>query len=168
MVGDISRLPASITSHGGLAETIIMLLTDALLLDYKRCRRRAFLDIHGDSTEQDPPSDFRLKLQQKSRDHKQQILATVPHHSPRYPKTDWESAAQATLKLMQQGTEYISGGVLLMPTGDGVTLLCFPDLLVKQPGASNFGDWIYVPTPLNSANDPSQSIKSLLLFVLSC
>ena len=106
-----------------------MLLTDAILLDYKRCRRRAFLDIYGDPTEQNPPSDFLLKLQQKSRDHKQQILATVPHHSPHYPRTDWHAAAQATLKLMEQGTEYISGGVLLMPTGDGVTLLCFPDLL---------------------------------------
>ncbi|EGJ35740.1 MAG: TM0106 family RecB-like putative nuclease [Moorea sp. SIO1G6] len=141
-----------------------MLLTDALLLDYKRCRRRAFLDIYGDPTEQDLPSDFLLKLQQKSRDHKQQILATVPHHSPRYPRTDWHAAAQATLKLMQQGTEYISGGVLLMPTGDGVTLLCFPDLLVKQPGRSNFGDWIYVPTTIKLSKRPKPEYKILTAF----
>jgi predicted RecB family nuclease len=64
---------------------------------------------------------------------------------------------------MQQGTERISQAVLLMQTAQGVTLLSRPDLLVKQPGQSNFGDWMYVPTNIKLGSVPSQSIKLLQL-----
>ena len=123
-----------------------MLITDDLLLYYKRCRRRAFLDVYGDRVQQDPEQDFLLKLRQDSLAYRQAILDVAPHQSPNYPRRDWATGAKATLELMQQGVEQISQGILLMQTAQGVTLLSRPDLLVKQPGLSNFGDWIYVPT----------------------
>ncbi len=143
-------------------ETI--LLTDELLLYYKRCRRRAFLDIYGDPTQKDPEQDFLLKLRQDSRAHQQSVLALAPHQSPYYPRQDWEAGAKATLELMQQGTERISQGVLVMETAQGVTLLSRPDLLVKQPGQSIFGDWMYIPANIKLGRRPKPEYQIVTAF----
>lgn len=128
-----------------------MLLTAQLLLQYQRCNRRAFLDVHGDRNFVEPPSDFHLKLLQDRLTLQQTVLSEQTYHQPEYPKGNWEAAAQATLALMQQGVEQIHKGVLLTNMENGsncpspITLLSSPDLLVKQPGKSCFGDWHYVP-----------------------
>ena len=141
-----------------------MLLTDELLLYYKRCRRRAFLDIYGDPTQQDQEQDFLLKLRQDSFAHQQAVLASLTHQSPQYPRRDWEAGAKATLELMQQGIERISHAVLLMETAQGVTLMSRPDLLVKQPGQSNFGDWMYVPTNIKLGRRPKPEYQIVAAF----
>lgn len=141
-----------------------MLLTDELLLYYKRCQRRAFLDIYGDPTQKDQEQDFLRKLRRDSRAHQQTVLATAIHHSPQYPRGDWQAGAKATLKLMQQGTERISQAVLLTQTAQGVTLLSFPDLLVKQPGLSVFGDWIYAPSIIKLGRRPKPEYQIVAAF----
>lgn len=122
-----------------------MLLTAELLLYYQRCARRAFLDVYGDSRTKEPQSDFLLKLHQDSRAHRESILASQPYHQPDYNRGNWMAGMQATTDLMRQGVECISQGVLVSEWTEGVTLLSFPDLLIKQPGNSDFGDWLYVP-----------------------
>ena len=141
-----------------------MLVTDDLLLYYKRCRRRAFLDIYGDFSQQDKEQDFILKLRQDSFAHRQAVLAIAPHISPKYSHRDWEAGAEATLELMQQGVERISQAVLLMQTADGITLLSRPDLLVKQPGESIFGDWMYVPTSIKLGRRPKPEYQIVAAF----
>ncbi|NEP10961.1 MAG: TM0106 family RecB-like putative nuclease [Symploca sp. SIO2C1] len=141
-----------------------MVLTDELLLDYKRCRRRAFLEIYGDICEQEQPQDFLLKLQQESLAHKQAVLEITPHQQANYPFGNWEAGAKATWKLMQQGTERISQGVLLTKTVEGLTLVSFPDLLVKQPGKSIFGDWFYVSTTIKLGKRPKPEYKIVAAF----
>ena len=141
-----------------------MLLTEDLLLDYKRCRRRAFLEVYGDPTEKDPKSDFLLKLQEDSRLHRQAVFAHFAYERPKYPWRDWQAASQATLELMQRGAESIKDAVLLMPTSQGVTLLTRPDLLVKQPGQSIFGDWVYSPTIIKLGRRPKAEYKILAAF----
>ena len=141
-----------------------MMLTDELLLYYKRCRRRAFLDVYGDSSLQDQEQDFLLKLRQDSRAHQQAVLAIAPYQTPRYPRQNWEAGAKATLELMQQGVERISQGILLMQTEQGVTLLSRPDLLIKQPGESSFGDWTYVPTHIKLGRRPKSEYQIVAAF----
>jgi uncharacterized protein len=141
-----------------------MLVTDDLLLYYKRCRRRAFLDVYGDPAQQDPEQDFLLKLRQDSFAYRQAILDVAPHQSPKYPRGDWQAGAKATLDLMQQGVEQISQGILLMQPAQGVTLLSRVDLLVKQPGQSNFGDWIYVPTLIKLGKRPKPEYQIVAAF----
>ncbi|MFB2924003.1 MULTISPECIES: TM0106 family RecB-like putative nuclease [Aerosakkonema] len=144
-----------------------MLVTAELLLHYQRCHRRAFLDVWGDPSQVEPPSDFYLKLIQDRFAHQKNVLADLVYHQPVYPKGDWEAGTQATLALMQQGVDRIRKGVLIA-TLDGtmggvgewesgenfpsnnipespLTLLSRPDLFIKQPGQSRFGDWHYVP-----------------------
>ena len=146
------------------SELETMRVTDDLLLYYKRCRRRAFLDVYGDSTQQDPEQDFLLKLRQDGFAYRQVIVEVAPYQSPNYPRGDWAAGAKATLELMQQGVERISQAVLLMQTEPGVTLLSRPDLLVKQPGQSNFGDWMYSPTLIKLGKRPKPEYQIVAAF----
>ena len=89
-----------------------MLITDKLLLSYQRCNLRAFLDTLGDGKQQDPPSDFLLKLMRDSSTYQQQTLESETYQQPYYPRGDWAAGAAATLSLMQQGVDRIYRGVL--------------------------------------------------------
>jgi predicted RecB family nuclease len=128
-------------------------LTDELLFNYQRCHRRAFLDVYGDYTHRDPPSDYLLKLRQDSYNHQITVLGDQNVHRPSYPSRDWEAGFAATLALMQQGVDRISRGVLLVED-DGVTLVSCPDVLVKEQGHSIFGDWRYVPMEIKLGKRP--------------
>ncbi len=190
-----------------------MLLTDELLLHYKRCQRRAFLDLYGDRQQQNPSPDFLLKLRQDSLTHKKEVLGTLEKRSPApqtpesllpslssppitmtsvekldlslskigalssflkmstakinspdYPREDWEAGAKATIKLMEQGRDCIAQPVLLVHNDEGVTLLSSPDLLIKQPGHSKFGDWMYIPLDIKFGRRPKADYQIISAF----
>lgn len=157
-----------------------MLINAELLLQYQRCKRRPFLDIHGDYSQRDVPNELLLKLQQDKSAYRRGILAHFTYHKPDYPHGNWEKAHAATLELMQRGVEYIHQGVLLVnynelaesaseniplsPHYEGYTLLSRPDLLVKQPGQSRFGDWIYVPANMEMGKRPKQEYQVTIAF----
>ncbi|HEY9872217.1 MAG TPA: TM0106 family RecB-like putative nuclease [Candidatus Obscuribacterales bacterium] len=148
-----------------------MLLTAERLLHYQRCHRRTFLDVYGDRSQKDPYTDFQLKLRQQRLAHQQLILeeqirqGATPPHQPNYPPGDWQAGALATTALMQQGVERIYQGVLMecaAPNSkslDEFTLVSHPDLLVKQPGKSYFGDWIYAPIDIHLGKRPKQEYQ---------
>ncbi|PPS44123.1 TM0106 family RecB-like putative nuclease [Chroococcidiopsis sp. TS-821] len=131
-----------------------MLMTAELLLQYQRCQRRAFLDTHGDRSQRDSPSEFLLRLQQDKIIHQQNALAQQNHQQPNYHQGNWEAGAIATLELMQQGVERISQGILLTTYQEKYTLISRPDLLIKQPGNSLFGDWVYIPAQIELGKRP--------------
>jgi predicted RecB family nuclease len=140
-----------------------MFITADLLLNYQRCSRRAFLDSYGDLNQKDPPNDYLLKLIQDSRANHQQILEQETYRKPNYPGGNWVRGAEETLSLMQQGVEQIYQGVLLAEE-QGVQLVSVPDLLVKQPGDSVFGDWIYVPTDIKLSKRPKQEYQIIAAY----
>jgi uncharacterized protein len=140
-----------------------MFITADLLLNYQRCSRRAFLDSYGDLNQKDPPNDYLLKLIQDSRANQQQILEQEIYQRPSYPSGNWVKGAEETLSLMQQGVEQIYQGVLLAEE-QGVELVSVPDLLVKQPGDSVFGDWIYVPTDIKLSKRPKQEYQIIAAY----
>lgn len=140
-----------------------MFITADLLLNYQRCSRRAFLDRYGDAEQKDPPNDYLLKLIQDSAENRRQVLATQEHRQPAYKSGDWSKGAEETLKLMRAGVERIYQPVLLAEEGD-VTLVANPDLLVKQPGRSIFGDWIYVPTEIKLSKRPKQEYQIIVAY----
>ena len=123
-----------------------MLLTAELLLNYQRCNRRAFLDVYGDQAVRDEISDYVIKLIQDSADNQRAVLKElgIPYQKPNYPRHNWDAGCIATVALMEQGVDCIYQGVLLTEE-NGVTLVSKPDLLIKQPGLSRFGDWLYAP-----------------------
>lgn len=140
-----------------------MLITAQLLLNFQRCARRAFLEVYGDPEQKIPPSDFLLKLAQDSQAHQQMVLDEQDWVQPIYPKGDWKAGAQATLELMQQGVEQIYQGVLLVEEA-GDVMVSTPDLLTRQSGLSDFGDWLYVPTEIKLSKRPKLEYQIILSF----
>lgn len=141
-----------------------MLLTAQLLLNYQRCARRAYLDVYGEPSQQEPPSDFLLKLIQDSQAHQQSVLADQSWVRPNYPPGDWAAAAQATIDLMEQGVEQIHQGILITEDLSGLTLLSSPTLLTRQPGHSLWGDWLYVPTDIKLSKRPKLEYQIVVAF----
>ncbi|MDZ8257890.1 TM0106 family RecB-like putative nuclease [Nostoc sp. ChiQUE01b] len=141
-----------------------MLINAELLLQYQRCKRRPFLDIHGDKSQRDAPNELLQKLQQDKIAHQLSAIAQMTYHQPDYPYGNWEKGEKATLELMQRGVEYIYKGVLLANYSEADTLLSRPDLLVKQPGQSHFGDWIYVPASIELGKRPKQEYQVVAAF----
>jgi predicted RecB family nuclease len=129
-------------------------LTDEILFNYQRCQRRAFLDLFGKVEQRDAPSDYLLKLRQDSQAHQLAVIQSQPVYQPHYPRRNWQAGAEATLALMQQGVERITNGVLHFTRADGVNLVSRPNLLVKHPGESLFGDWLYSPTEIKLGKRP--------------
>ncbi len=141
-----------------------MLINAELLLQYQRCKRRPFLDTHGDKSQRDAANELLFKVQQDRIAHHLNVVENLAYDQPQYPSGDWKTAAAATLELMQQGVEYIHKGVLFAPYSDAYTLLSRPDLLVKQPGKSDFGDWMYVPVNIELSKRPKQEYQVILAF----
>ncbi|MEB3289755.1 MAG: TM0106 family RecB-like putative nuclease [Leptolyngbya sp.] len=173
-VGGCSESPLRFPSEAisGHSPSYIRWFTDDLLFHYQRCHRRAFLDVYGDPNQQDPPSDYFLKLRQDSADHRSTILQTFqPLQRPQFSPGDWAAGAKATLDLMAQGVEAIHQAVLVMPSpAEGVQLVSQPDLLVKQPGWSCWGNWVYAPIDIKLGKKPKldyQVVAAYHAYVLS-
>jgi predicted RecB family nuclease len=141
-----------------------MLINAELLLQYQRCKRRPFLDIHGDKSQRDAPNELLQKLQQDKIAHQLSNLAQLTYQQPDYSYGNWEKGEKTTLELMQRGVEYIHKGLLLANYSQRYTLLSRPDLLVKQPGQSNFGDWMYVPASIELGKRPKQEYQVVAAF----
>lgn len=129
-----------------------MLITDILLLDYKRCQRRAFLNIYGNSQAREPARDFLLKLRQENQRHIQRVLRELypTYQIPAPPSLPWQERVRATLNLMRQGVDCIYQGVLSYSrpkTGSRapLTLVSFPHLLVKYSVEADESKWLYLP-----------------------
>jgi uncharacterized protein len=141
-----------------------MLIDADLLLNYQRCSRRAFLDKFGDLNQRDPPNDYLLKLIQDSQDNQRLVLADQPVQRPRFVHGDWKAGAEATIALMQQGIDRIYQGVLLVDRGDETELISRPDLLVKKPGLSRFGNWLYEPIEIKLGKRPKLEFQIIAAF----
>jgi uncharacterized protein len=160
-----SRWQAPLNTNQGLIR-----VTDDMLLNFQRCKRRAFLDIHGSTEHRDPPSDYLLKLHQDSLAHQQSVFVDYPSQEPDYPRHDWDTGADATLELMQRGVERIVRGVLQVELVPGVRVLSRPKLLVRQDGHSIFGDWYYAPVDIKLGKRPKldyQVIAAFHAYILS-
>ncbi|BAQ60035.1 hypothetical protein GM3708_441 [Geminocystis sp. NIES-3708] len=132
-----------------------MILTDELLLQYKRCHRRAFLNVYTEESQQ--PSEknqFLLKLTEEREFHSQQVVENygLPYHQPKTLTKDKENnltLALITENLMRQGVECIYQGVIIykvknfIDTNQEVTFIVSPTLLIKQDIPSRWGDWSY-------------------------
>ncbi len=141
-----------------------MLIDAEQLTHYQRCHRRAYLDVYGNPTERDATNEYLLKLIQDSQENQRGFLSRQKFVQPEYQAYDWQAAHAATVALMRQGVEKIFQGVLLSETAEGVTLKSNPDLLVKQPGRSLFGDWVYAPIEIKLGKRPKLEYQVAVAF----
>ncbi|MEO3705319.1 TM0106 family RecB-like putative nuclease [Trichormus azollae] len=141
-----------------------MLINAELLLQYQRCKRRPFLETHGDYNQRDVSHELLVKVQQDKLTHQQSVLENLEYHQPNFPSGNWQAGAAATIELMQQGVNIIHRGVLLANYAEKYTLLSRPDLLVKQPGISSFGDCVYVPVDIQLGKRLKQEYQVIAAF----
>lgn len=139
-------------------------LTDDLLFQYQRCQRRAFLETYGDPEQREPPSDYLAKLRQDSQAHRRAILAEQPFAQPQFERRNWGQGAAETQALMAQGVERIAEAVLLVELENGLQLVSCPNLLIKQPGQSVFGDWVYEPADIRLGKRPKMDYQLVVAF----
>ncbi|MGK7951737.1 MAG: TM0106 family RecB-like putative nuclease [Xenococcaceae cyanobacterium] len=170
----------------------MMILTDELLLHYKRCRRRTYLDIHGDLQQRDNDKEFLLKLRQESRNHINNVLLarSFSYQKLSVSRRNWSLNAKKTRAMMEKGVDCIYGGVLTLqladwhkaieqfsftleePLGDyfsptlatNLTFLASPTLLIKIAGQSQFGDWSYLPVNIKLGRRPKSEYKLVAAF----
>ncbi len=163
-----------------------MLLTDNLLLNYKRCNRRTYLEVYGNPQQQDPDKDFLLKLKKENQLHIQNVLKSrsLLLEQPQASQRDWQQCAEQTLALMKQGVDCIGRGILSLTFAQWQTatnldiaiaktpniilnnliFLAAPTLLIKQPGKSIFGDWQYIPVNIKLGRRPKPEYKLIAAF----
>lgn len=141
-----------------------MLLTDELLLNFKRCERRTFLNVYGDRHEKSPEKEFLLKLRKENQLQIKAYLGQRPYSEPE--SRDLETRAQETEKLMAEGVECIYRGVLrhhfaTWPGAgeDGLTLIGKPTVLLRQAGESRWGKWHYRPVSVKLGQKPKPEYK---------
>jgi uncharacterized protein len=158
-------LPASANSaENGAADSTTIWLTDEVLFNYQRCPRRIFLDRYGDRDQRSRPPDYLQKLRQDSFLHQREVLSVAPFYEPSYPRRDWVAGSTATTLLMQQGVDRIANGVLQVTLDNGIHLVSCPDLLVKQPGHSIWGDWLYAPIDIRLGKRPKLDYQVAVAF----
>ena len=75
-----------------------MLINAELLLQYQRCKRRPFLDIHGERRWVNTGNDLIYKLQQDKITHQKSVLSELAYEQPQYPRKEWYSAHKATVE----------------------------------------------------------------------
>jgi predicted RecB family nuclease len=150
----VSSNPQSISASPEVPNLKELWITDDLLFNYQRCRRRSYLDAYGDKQHCTSPSDYLVKLRQDSFAHQMEIFSESPAHQPEYPRHDWVAGAKATQELMEQGVDRIVKGVLHVQLDNGIHLVSCPDLLIKQPGYSHFGNWLYAPMDVRLGKRP--------------
>ncbi|WP_241212782.1 TM0106 family RecB-like putative nuclease [Cyanobacterium aponinum] len=155
-----------------------MLLTDELLLHYRRCSRRAFLDIYGEEGQKSPEKDFLFKLKAEKEFHHQQIISHYglnPHQPRNMLKTqeeevDKEKLIVLTKQLMSQGVESIYKGVVAWNLIDGeagkITLTATPTVLIKQNIPSELGNWSYYPLNIHLGKNVKPEYKLLMAFTI--
>ncbi|MEL7076137.1 MAG: TM0106 family RecB-like putative nuclease [Cyanobacteria bacterium J06648_1] len=166
-----------------------MLISDYLLLNYKRCNRRTFLELYGDPQQKDPDKDFLLKLKRENQTHIKNVIA-ARSLEPQYPEAsrrDWQLNAAQTVELMRQGVDCIIRGSLSLnyeqwqgfshknilnrqATAEEqdflaqITFTAAPSILLKQSGTSIFGDWQYIPVNIKLGRKPKPEYKLISAF----
>ncbi|MEY2856570.1 MAG: hypothetical protein RLZZ74_880 [Cyanobacteriota bacterium] len=168
-----------------------MLISDHLLLNYKRCNRRTFLETFGNPQDQDPAKDFLLKLKRENRTHIRNVIQgrSLEPDFPQASRRDWQLNAQQTIELMHQGVDCIAQGTLTVDYSQWqsnrqnnkdtleplisnhaadflaqITLIAAPSLLIKEPGTSIFGNWSYMPVNIKLGRKPKPEYKLIAAF----
>ena len=146
-----------------------MLLTDELLLQYKRCNRRTFLHFYGEKERKAKEKDFCRKLKQEKISQSWKVLQSynLPYQQPRMlsgGNNHILNLAQITEDLMSQGIECIYQGVIKCEfdydNQHKVTVASSPTLLIKDESqASRWGNWSYFAVNTHLGKTPKKEYK---------
>ncbi len=122
-------------------------VTGSRIYGFLKCEHSIVLDLLGDQEQKLPPSPALAALMQRGVDHEDRIVAELGYEV--VEEEDFGAAAAKTLALMKEGVPGISQGVLLRGPFLGI-----PDLLRREEGESEFGDFHYIVGDIKSSHRP--------------
>jgi predicted RecB family nuclease len=112
-----------------------------------QCDRLVYLAFNGDQwLRVEPPALLQL-LFERGKAFETLVAERVAYVTPRYRLDDLEEGYRATMALMRRGADTIYQPVLMADDLVGI-----PDLLVRAPGHSWFGDYAYRPIDIKYAS----------------
>jgi uncharacterized protein len=149
-----------------------MLLTDEMLLNYKRCSRRLFLDLNGNLQLKGPEKDFLVKLRAEKQAHTFQVLQkfNLDYQQPEERENKPEHIIKATETMMRQGVDCIYQGKLswetTIPELDNlqVQFIISPPLLIKHNIPSHLGPWNYIAINTHLGKQAKTEYKLIAAF----
>jgi predicted RecB family nuclease len=124
-------------------------ITASHLYDFAVCEHRVALDFTLDRSRRTPPDEALSLLTKRGRDVEHAIASGLGYELVEPDPSDPAAAHAKTLDLMRQGVRGIYQGVLLH--GDH---LAIPDLMRREPGPSEFGDFHYAAGDIKSGLEP--------------
>lgn len=121
-------------------------ITGTHLYQLFRCERSVYLDWFGNPDLIEPPGESLELLLQRGRSFEDTVVEKLDYVEPEYDRGSFNQGAEQTLQFMRDGVVGISQGVVI--DGD---LLGIPDLLRREEGASDLGDFHYVVGDIKSS-----------------
>ena len=124
-------------------------ITASHLYDFAVCEHRVALDFSLDRSQRTPPDEALSLLMRRGRDVEHAIAGSLKYEFVEPDPSDPAAAHAKTLELMRQGVRGIYQGVLLSGRH-----LAIPDLMRREPGRSDLGDFHYVAGDIKSGLEP--------------
>lgn len=126
---------------------------------FLQCPHWPYWERFGDKKDRRPLTADEEKRLNDGLIHEREIVADQFGEAEMVPRSNEANEVETTLELMRQGAPVIYQGSL--QEGDWFGR---PDLLERQPGKSNFGDWYYVPLDVKRSHEIKKEHKAQLMF----
>lgn len=139
-------------------------ISPQLFYQYFTCPSWVWFDRFGDPEKKGETSELQQKLLEQGVAYEGRFMARFlkDRDVTTIATENWEAGVAETLAAMKAGAGIIYQGRLRTRHYEGV-----PDLLMRRPGKSKFGDWYYEPMDIKSSYDLKEEHKyQLMLYAL--
>lgn len=127
-----------------------MRITGTHIYSLLHCSHAVALDLHEDRSRRRPVTELEEFVRQRGRDWEDRFVADLEgYQEPAFERGDFESGAAQTLEFLRDGVPGVAQGVLL-----GEQRLGIPDLLRREAGSSDLGEFHYVVGDIKSSGRP--------------
>lgn len=134
-------------------------LTPEVFYQHAKCPNWAYWELFGDPAKRGEIPPMLQRLREDGVLHEKDVIKELGAFEEMKTVGDGSDLAAATLDAMRRGAPFIYQGTLA--DGDWAGR---PDLLVRVPGASKFGDWMYEAVDIKSSRQINDVHKLQLVF----
>ena len=125
-------------------------ITGTNIYSLLHCSHAVALDLHEPRASRRPVTELEEFIRKRGRDWEDQFVSELSeYHEPTFERGDFQAGADQTLAFLRAGVEGVTQGVLLEDARLGI-----PDLLRREPGGSDFGEYHYVVGDIKSSGRP--------------
>jgi len=130
------------------------------LFEYFMCPYKVYNRHNRDRKLMIAPSEFAKRIMELGRNHEKEVVSHITYMKPSYPRFDFSKGFIETHKIMKLGADNIYQAILKDDEYLGI-----PDLIIKQEGESNLGNYHYIAADVKSSiRSKEQQIMQLMLY----